>query len=92
MSSPFLSEYNYEKERQLAREEAAMLGREEGRAEGREEGRAEGREEGQAEEKKRTVEAMLRENLPLPLIEKISSLSADAIGTIAQSLGISVVS
>ena len=96
----YLTEYNEEKERQLAREEAAMLGREEGRAEGREEGRAEGREEGraegreegQAEEKKRTVEAMLRENLPLPLIEKISSLSADAIGTIAQSLGISVVS
>ena len=80
----YLTEYNEEKERQLAREEAAMLGREEGRAEGR--------EEGQAEEKKRTVEAMLRENLPLPLIEKISSLSADAIGTIAQSLGISVVS
>lgn len=76
MSSPFLSEYNYEKERQLAREEAAMLGR----------------EEGQAEEKKRTVEAMLKRNYPLEAIIDISSLSADAIRAIAQSLGISVVS
>ena len=72
MSSPFLTEYNEEKERRLARDEAAMLGR--------------------AEEKKRTVEAMLKRNYPLEAIIDISSLSAEAIRNIAQSLGIAVVS
>lgn len=90
----YLSEYNIEKEMERLREEEREEGREKGRAEGRIEGRAEGRiegrEEGQHEEKERTATAMLRENLPLTLIAKISELSEDAIREIASGLGITL--
>ena len=74
----YLTEYDEEKERRLAREEAASIGR------------AEGRAEGLAAEKERVASDMLRENFPLAMIEKISKLSEDAIRKLAQSLGITV--
>ncbi|MBQ7267268.1 MAG: hypothetical protein IJR11_02750, partial [Synergistaceae bacterium] len=54
--------------------------------------RSEGRAEGRSEEKSRFVSEMLRRNLPLTLIEEISQLSKDAIRSIAQNIGVSVVS
>ena len=90
----YLTEYNAEKEMERLREEERQEGREIGRAEGREIGLAEGRSEGLAEghheEKERTATAMLKENLPLSLIAKISELSEDAIRAIASSLGITL--
>ena len=79
MKSRYLTEYDEEKERRLACEEASMIGREEGRAEGR------------AEANERVATDMLRENFPLAMIEKISRLSEEAIRKIAQSLGITLV-
>ena len=95
----YLTEYDEEKERRLAREEAARIGRDEGlaaglaegRATGLAEGRAEGLADGHREANERVASDMLRENLPLALIAKISQLSEEAIRNIAQSLGISVV-
>ena len=75
----YLTEYDEEKERRLACEEASMIGREEGRAEGR------------AEANERVATDMLRENFPLAMIEKISRLSEEAIRKLAQSLGIAIV-
>ena len=75
MKSRYLTEYDEEKERRLACEEASMIGREEGRAEANE----------------RVATDMLRENFPLAMIEKISRLSEEAIRKIAQSLGITLV-
>ena len=82
----YLTEYDEEKERRLAREEAARIGHDEGLAAGL----AEGRAEGLAAEKERVASDMLRENFPIDMIEKISKLSEDAIRKIAQSLGITV--
>ena len=82
----YLTEYDEEKERRLAREEAARLGRAEGLAAGRSEGLAAGRNE----VNERVASDMLRENFPLAMIEKISRLSEDAIRKLAQSLGITV--
>ena len=90
----YLTEYNAEKEMEKLREEERQEGRElglqEGRAEGRAKGLAEGRAEGQRNEKERTVIAMLKEKLPLPLVAKISNLSEDVIRSIADGLGISL--
>ena len=82
----YLTEYDAEKERKLAREEAHEVGRAEGLALGR----AEGRAEGLAEEKHHVVSAMLQKNFPLSLIEEISRLSRDAILKIADNIGVSV--
>ena len=91
----YLTEYDEEKERRLAREEAARIGHKEGlaagRAEGRVAGRAEGLAAGRREVNERVASDMLRENMPLAMIEKISKLSEDAIRKLAQSLGITVV-
>ena len=75
----YLTEYDEEKERRLAREEAAMIGREEGRVEGAD------------AEKKRVAAEMLKERMPMSLIGKISALSEQAIMEIARSLGIEAV-
>lgn len=76
----YLTEYDEEKERKNER------------SEGREEGREEGLAEGRNEERSRFVSEMLKRNLPLTLIEEISQLSKDAIRSIAQNIGVSVVS
>ncbi len=55
------------------------------------EGRDEGRAEGRNEEKTRFVSEMLRKNLPLNLIEEISQLSKDVIYSIAQNIGVPVI-
>ena len=80
----YLTEYDEEKERMRALRE--------GRNEGRAEGRVEGRTEGRNEEKARFVSEMLRKNLPLTLIEEISQLSKDVIYSIAQKIGVPVIS
>ena len=53
--------------------------------------RQEGFQKGAFEEKTRTVIEMLKENLPIDLIQKISKLSEDVIRGIAMNLGLSVV-
>ena len=57
----------------------------------RQEGRAEGRQEGTEKANERVATDMLRENLPLQLIAKISKLSEDVIRGIAGNLGLTVV-
>ena len=98
----YLTEYDEEKERRLAREEAARIGHDEGLAAGLAAGRAEGlaagrseglvagRAEGLHEANERVASDMLREKFPIDMIEKISKLSEDAIRKLAQSLGITV--
>ncbi len=49
------------------------------------------RQEGINEDRRRVATDMLIEKLPLPLIAKISKLSEDAIRTLANSLGMSIV-
>ena len=88
----YLTEYDEEKERMRALREGRNEGRAQGRAEGRAEGRVEGRTEGRNEEKARFVSEMLRKNLPLTLIEEISQLSKDVIYSIAQKIGVPVIS
>ncbi|MDY6404816.1 MAG: hypothetical protein SPL10_07615 [Synergistales bacterium] len=52
--------------------------------------RQEGRSEGIREDRQRVATDMLRENLPLQLIAKISKLSEDVIRGIAGNLGLAV--
>ena len=52
---------------------------------------AQERQEGINEDRRRVATDMLIEKLPLPLIAKISKLSEDAIRTLANSLGMSIV-
>ena len=61
------------------------------RAAARAEGYAEGYAEVIQEENERIASDMLRENLPLPLIAKISKLQTSDILSIAKSLGVSVI-
>ena len=59
--------------------------------EGREEGRKEGREEGRNERNKEVAADLIREgNMSASVIAKISKLSEDAVRSLAESLGISV--
>ncbi|MBQ4418565.1 MAG: hypothetical protein II870_02935 [Synergistaceae bacterium] len=93
--SPFLCEYDEEKERRLAQREAYEIGYEEGFKEGYEKGFKEGFEKGleeAREEIRRAVASnMLKENMPLNLIKTISKLPEDYILSIAEGLGVSVV-
>ena len=54
------------------------------------EGRDEGKAEGKREEKERVAMDMLKENLPIQLITKISTLSENAIRNLAATLGIAI--
>ena len=54
------------------------------------EGRDEGKAEGKREEKERVAMDMLKENLPIQLITKISTLSENAIRNLATALGIAI--
>ena len=48
-------------------------------------------DEAKNQEQQRVAKDMLAMNLPLPMIEKISKLSADTIRKLADTLGIAVV-
>ncbi|MBQ3626768.1 MAG: hypothetical protein II948_08510 [Synergistaceae bacterium] len=85
--SPFLCEYDEEKERRLAQREAYEIGYEEGFKEGYEKGLEEAREE----IRRAVASNMLKENMPLNLIKTISKLPEDYILSIAEGLGVSVV-
>ena len=85
--SPFLCEYDEEKERRLAQREAYEIGYEEGFKEGFEKGLEEAREE----IRRAVASNMLKENMPLNLIKTISKLPEDYILSIAEGLGVSVV-
>ena len=54
-------------------------------------GRLEGRLEGIETDRQRVATEMLKENLPLSLISKISKLSEDVIRGLAVSLGMTVI-
>ena len=82
----FLTEYDEEK---ILKQERAE-GWQEGRAKGLEEGRAEGLEEGIHGTRLCIATDMLKENVPLSLILKISKLSEDVIRGIAKNLGLTV--
>ena len=69
----FLTEYDEEKELELARAEA------------REEARAEALEEGANQEKERLIKNMLQEKMPVSLIAKISGLTENEINIIAEN-------
>lgn len=58
--------------------------------EGKNEGRNEGMKLGIDDTNKRVATDMLRENLPLQLIEKISRLSEDTIRNIAKNIGVAI--
>jgi len=77
-------------ERQEGRQEGRLEGRKEGRLEGRKEGRLEGHQEGVIQANERVAADMLRENLPLQLIMKISKLSENVIRNLAASLGLAI--
>ncbi len=85
--SPFLCEYDEEKERRLAKREAYEIGYEEGFKEEFEKGLEEAREE----IRRAVASNMLKENMPLNLIKTISKLPEDYILSIAEGLGVSVV-
>ena len=85
--SPFLCEYDEEKERRLAQREAYEIGYEEWFKEGFEKGLEEAREE----IRRAVASNMLKENMPLNLIKTISKLPEDYILSIAEGLGVSVV-
>ena len=85
--SPFLCEYDEEKERRLAQREAYEIGYEEGFKEGYEKGLEVAREE----IRRAVASNMLKENMPLNLIKTISKLPEDYILSIAEGLGVSVV-
>lgn len=78
MKSRYLTEYDEEKERRLAREEAAMIAHKEGRA------------EALSEANNRVATDMLKDNYPISAIEKISRLPEYTIRELAQSLEITV--
>ena len=63
-------------------------GKKEGREEGRQEGLKEGKQEGINEDRQRVATEMIRENLPLDMIARVSKLSNDIILGLAASLGI----
>ena len=65
----FLTEYDEEKELELARAEA----------------REEALEEGANQEKERLIKSMLQEKMPVSLIEKISGLTENEINIIAEN-------
>ena len=60
-------------------EEGKAIGLAEGRAEGKIQGRAEGRAEGERLQALKTAEFLLKENMPLELIAKATSLSIEEI-------------
>ncbi len=63
---------------------AAVEGEQKGREEGREEGRKEGRKEGEASKAVEIARQLLRENLPLNLIARATSLSEDEIAALSR--------
>ncbi len=69
-----------------AREDAALEATAKALAEGKAEGIAEGRAEGKAEGKAEVARAMLREELPLETIYRVTGLTKAQVQSIAQSL------
>ena len=72
-------EYAKQYEHNLGREEGREQGLKEGREEGREQGREEGREQGRKEEREKLAKAMLKENIPVETIAKVTKLTEDEI-------------
>ena len=70
----------------LGREEGLQEGREEGLQEGREKGLQEGREKGLQEAKKEIIINLLKENISLDKISKISGLSINKIKEIQDTI------
>ena len=67
-------------------EEIKQQGRQEGRVAGIEEGRVAGREEGRMEEQVRTIESLLREGVPWPLIESATGVDKTGLRALKQRL------